>query len=225
MRGIFRNLTIFIAVSAVSGALVSAAQAQPFRHPLPAPGPYCGRYGCPEGWRGLPVWRGPGYERHPYYGRMRQGRRQFWIDGEWRFEGWDAPPPPVAEWRSVGPWRMVRRGNETDFEMPGDVLFALDSAVLTPRAAGVIRQIASEVGKRPRATLEVDGYTDTSGDKGHNLQLSEARAHSVADALAREGVAGNRIRTRGFGETNLAVPTADGVREMQNRRVVVRLIG
>lgn len=223
MKLLSRTLVLLLAAGSMGLPVFSDAQAQPFRRPPPA-GPYCGRYGCPEGWQRLPVWRGRGYERHPYYWRMWQGRRQFWVDGEWRFEGWDAPPPPVAEWRSVGPWRMTRRGNETDFEMPGDILFALDSAVLSPRAADVIRQIAGEVRRHPRARLEVEGYTDTSGDRDHNMQLSDARARSVADELARNGIARSRIRTRGFGETNLAVTTADGVREAQNRRVMVRMI-
>jgi outer membrane protein OmpA-like peptidoglycan-associated protein len=56
------------------------------------------------------------------------------------------------------------------------------------------------------------------------MQLSDARARGVADELARNGIARSRIRTRGFGETNLAVTTADGVREAQNRRVMVRMI-
>lgn len=223
MKLLSPTLVALLAAGSMGALMLPDAQAQPFRHP--PRGPYCGRYDCPPGWDRLPVWRGRGHARDPHYWRMRQGRRQFWIDGEWRFEGWDAPPPPVAEWRSAGPWRMVRRGNETDFEMPGDILFTLDSAVLSPRAGDVIRQIADEARNHPRARLEVEGYTDTSGDRAHNQQLSDARARSVADALARDGIARTRIRTHGFGETNLAVSTADGVREMQNRRVIVRLIG
>lgn len=222
MKLLSQTFVTLLTAGSMAALMLADAQAQPFHRP--PRGPYCGRYDCPPGWDRLPVWRGRGYEHRPAYWRMWQGRRQFWIDGEWRFEGWDAPPPPVAEWRSVGPWRMTRRGNETDFEMPGDILFALDSAVLSPRAADVIRQIAGEVRRHPRARLEVEGYTDTSGDRDHNMQLSDARARSVADELARNGIARSRIRTRGFGETNLAVTTADGVREAQNRRVMVRMI-
>lgn len=209
--------TAFAAAAVTLGA--SAALAQPFGPP--PPDRYCGHFGCPDGWRGMPVRRD--HDR-PYYARRWHGRQQFWIDGEWRFEGWDAPPPPVRAWRSEGPWRMTRRGNEIDFEMPGDVLFALDSATLSPRAADVIRQIADQAGEHRHARLEVEGYTDTSGDRGHNQQLSDARAGSVAAELARNGIARGRIQTRGFGETHLAVPTPDGVRKAENRRVVVRLI-
>ena len=70
----------------------------------------------------------------------------------------------------------------------------------------------------------VEGHTDTSGTREHNQALSDARARAVADVLVREGVARERVRTEGMGETGLAVQTGDGVREPRNRRVVVRLI-
>jgi outer membrane protein OmpA-like peptidoglycan-associated protein len=41
--------------------------------------------------------------------------------------------------------------------------------------------------------------------------------------LLRRGVPRNEIATRGFGESNPLVPTADGVREPQNRRVEIIL--
>ena len=62
------------------------------------------------------------------------------------------------------------------------------------------------------------------GTHEHNQALSDARARAVADVLAREGVARDRIRTEGMGEKGLAVQTGEGVREPRNRRVVVRLI-
>lgn len=39
----------------------------------------------------------------------------------------------------------------------------------------------------------------------------------------REGVPGNAITIRGYGETHLLVPTDPGVRETQNRRVEIIL--
>jgi outer membrane protein OmpA-like peptidoglycan-associated protein len=49
------------------------------------------------------------------------------------------------------------------------------------------------------------------------------RANAVAAELLRRGVPRNEIATRGFGEANPLVPTADGVREPQNRRVEIIL--
>jgi outer membrane protein OmpA-like peptidoglycan-associated protein len=71
--------------------------------------------------------------------------------------------------------------------------------------------------------IEVNGYTDRSGSDQYNQGLSVRRANAVAAELLRRGVPRNEIATRGFGESNPLVPTADGVREPQNRRVEIIL--
>ena len=71
--------------------------------------------------------------------------------------------------------------------------------------------------------IEVNGYADRSGPAQFNEVLSLRRAEAVAAELLRRGVPRNEIVTRGFGEANPLVPTADGVREPQNRRVEIIL--
>ena len=119
---------------------------------------------------------------------------------------------------------MTQREGETDFELPDNVLFNLDSAHVSRDADQVLQEIADAAHDFPGASLVVEGHTDTSGTHEHNQALSDARARAVADVLVREGVERDRIRTEGMGETGLAVQTGDGVREPRNRRVVVRLI-
>ena len=73
---------------------------------------------------------------------------------------------------------------------------------------------------RPTRVLIV-GYTDTSGSAAYNLGLSNRRSRTVADALVAQGVNGGVIALDGKGETALAKPTADGVREPLNRRATI----
>jgi outer membrane protein OmpA-like peptidoglycan-associated protein len=126
--------------------------------------------------------------------------------------------------RDDSAWRVTRRDGETDFELPDSVLFALDSATISPDADAVLKEIADAAKAQPRARLVVEGHTDTSGTKEHNKELSDARSRAVATVLARSGVERDRITTEGLGESQLAVQTGDEVREPRNRRVVVRLI-
>jgi outer membrane protein OmpA-like peptidoglycan-associated protein len=53
------------------------------------------------------------------------------------------------------------------------------------------------------------------------MALSLRRANAVKNALVREGVPAAAITVIGRGEQGLLVPTADGVREPQNRRVEI----
>jgi len=55
------------------------------------------------------------------------------------------------------------------------------------------------------------------------MGLSLRRAHAVAGELVRDGVPASAITIRGFGQTDLLVPTGPGVREPQNRRVEIIL--
>jgi len=55
----------------------------------------------------------------------------------------------------------------------------------------------------------------------YNQGLSERRNASVQAYLTSHGVAAGAITSQGFGESNPRVPTADGVRELQNRRVEI----
>jgi outer membrane protein OmpA-like peptidoglycan-associated protein len=102
------------------------------------------------------------------------------------------------------------------------VFFDWSSADLTDRARQIIGEAATA-----RASgvtrIEVNGFTDRSGPADYNMRLSTRRAEAVAAELVRRGVPRSEIVTRGFGEENNLVPTADGVREPQNRRVEVIL--
>ena len=71
--------------------------------------------------------------------------------------------------------------------------------------------------------IQLDGYTDLSGTSVYNQKLSIRRARTVQTELVREGVPVNEISIHGYGESNPLVPTAQGVREPQNRRVEIIL--
>ncbi|MEY3730318.1 MAG: hypothetical protein RLZZ57_1074 [Pseudomonadota bacterium] len=102
------------------------------------------------------------------------------------------------------------------------VFFDWNQAELTDRARQIIGEAATARGTGV-TRIEVNGYTDRSGSDQYNQGLSVRRANAVAAELLRRGVPRNEIATRGFGEANPLVPTADGVREPQNRRVEIIL--
>jgi outer membrane protein OmpA-like peptidoglycan-associated protein len=69
----------------------------------------------------------------------------------------------------------------------------------------------------PGITLYIAGHTDTVGSSSSNLKLSQDRARSIAAWFRKRGVH-LPISYEGFGETSLAVKTADNVDEVRNRR-------
>ena len=101
------------------------------------------------------------------------------------------------------------------------VFFDWDKYNLTPRATQIVAQAASDSKTQNVTTLDVSGYTDTSGTPKYNMGLSERRAKAVAAQLVTDGVPASEIEIHGFGETHLLVPTGPNVREPQNRRVEI----
>ena len=103
------------------------------------------------------------------------------------------------------------------------VFFDWDRADLTDRARQIIAE-AAEASRRQQVTrIEVAGHADRSGTPQYNQRLSQRRADNVAAELVRRGVPRNQITVQAFGESRPLVPTADGVREPQNRRVEIVL--
>jgi OOP family OmpA-OmpF porin len=101
------------------------------------------------------------------------------------------------------------------------VFFDWDKYNLTDRARQIIKEAADNSTKVQYTRIEVNGYTDTSGSAKYNMGLSVRRANTVAAELVKNGVPKSAISIQGFGQTHLLVPTGDGVREPQNRRVEI----
>src|SRR5690606_26372877 len=67
--------------------------------------------------------------------------------------------------------------------------------------------------------LYIAGYTDTVGSQTDNLRLSSARAKAIATWFRKKGLT-IPLYYQGFGESVLAVKTADETKEALNRRVI-----
>ena len=116
------------------------------------------------------------------------------------------PPPPPAPPSPPPPYL---------------VFFDWNSAVVGPSGREVIALAAQAFKAGAPVTVQVTGFTDTSGSADYNQRLSERRANAVAAVLVQDGVPQTNLVVTGRGENDLRVPTPDGVREPQNRRVEI----
>ena len=103
------------------------------------------------------------------------------------------------------------------------VFFDWDSTRLSDASMNVIAQAADAFKAKQGARITATGHTDTSGSEAYNMALSLRRANAVKDALVKVGVPATAISVVGRGEQGLLVPTGDGVREPQNRRVEIAI--
>lgn len=97
--------------------------------------------------------------------------------------------------------------------------FETAKSEILPSSFEELDELADYLSSQPELNLLITGHTDNHGNEKINLELSEARAHAVADYLAFKGIARNRIKWKGFGDTR---PMADNATEegrRKNRRV------
>jgi len=113
--------------------------------------------------------------------------------------------------------------NSLKIGLASDVSFDVGSATLKPDALDTYGKIANILKSYDKTVIHVVGHTDTSGSSDFNQNLSVNRAASVSSYLGQSGVPQTRIREEGRGERELAVRTADNVKEARNRRVDIVL--
>ena len=103
------------------------------------------------------------------------------------------------------------------------VLFAVDSAVIDEAGFRELNWFLDKIRPYPHLSVEVKGYTDSTGTEAHNQPLSNERAWAVQDYLVSQGIPADRIFTSGFGASDPARPNVDYRGRKQNRRAEVRV--
>lgn len=89
--------------------------------------------------------------------------------------------------------------------------------------AATLDKIAEAYRARPSNQLQLAGHTDRSGSVWANRAAGLRRAQVVRVELENRGIPRNAISVTSFGEDRPLVPTEDGVREVQNRRVEISI--
>lgn len=103
------------------------------------------------------------------------------------------------------------------------VYFAFDSTKLSEDTLIVLKNVATDIEKFSPNFITVSGHTDRAGSESYNLALSEKRADAVYDKIVEYVKSLDSIETSvfGFGESDPAVETEDGVKHPENRRVEI----
>lgn len=81
----------------------------------------------------------------------------------------------------------------------------------------------------PTLKIELGGHTDSQGSDSHNQDLSERRAKAVVDYLTKAGISTDRLKSAGYGETQLVNYCKNGVKcsgdqHQENRRTEFKVL-
>lgn len=124
----------------------------------------------------------------------------------------------------LGSGVQVRKvGNTIQLIMASDVTFATNQANIQSDFYPTLDSVAVVFRKYDKNTINIVGYTDSTGNASYNQQLSEQRAQSVGSYLISRGVPANRVYTSGQGQRNPIASNATPQGRAMNRRVVITL--
>ena len=100
------------------------------------------------------------------------------------------------------------------------VYFNTARAQLRPMSLPLMDRLAEFMQAHPDiSVLRIEGHTDNRGRADYNLQLSAARAHTIARALVDRGIPCRRLEAVGFGETLPLSGNKTRVGRQRNRRM------
>ena len=102
--------------------------------------------------------------------------------------------------------------------------FDSDKSTIAPQYRAILNRVAGVLTPLKGYSIYVYGYTDDSGTKEHNLELSVSRARAVRAALVKAGVDQSLISTKGFGKSKLLVRDSNAKARAANRRVEIGIV-
>jgi outer membrane protein OmpA-like peptidoglycan-associated protein len=98
-----------------------------------------------------------------------------------------------------------------------NVFFDTDKADLKPQSRAELNKLKLLLTENPTIRIEIRGHTDNVGAEKDNQILSEKRAKAVKDYLSQNGIAADRLLSKGFGKT-VPIDTNDTEQGRQNNR-------
>lgn len=109
------------------------------------------------------------------------------------------------------------------------IYFDLDEYYVTEESFDVITKAYRILRDNPEIIIEVGSHTDCRASYSYNLHLSTLRAKEVVKHLTRMGISRDRLKAKGYGETQLVNHCRDGVHcteleHLQNRRTEFLII-
>ncbi len=105
-----------------------------------------------------------------------------------------------------------------------NILFDFSKSILRSEAYAELDKVARMLKATPTMQVELSAHTDAVGGYSENLKLSEDRAYAAKQYLMSKGIAGDRIMSKGYGETTPIGDNKTEIGRQQNRRVEFRIL-
>jgi outer membrane protein OmpA-like peptidoglycan-associated protein len=104
-----------------------------------------------------------------------------------------------------------------------NVWFESNKSVLISESDAALTKLAKVLENSQDIHIEIQGYTDNTGNESENVNLSLARAKAVKAYLLKKNIAPQRLHCKGLGSSNPKADNATAEGQKKNRRVEVKV--
>ena len=105
-----------------------------------------------------------------------------------------------------------------------NMYFATAQTSILPSSEPALEMLYQLLSENPDLTIRIVGHTDNVGSDASNMTLSQGRASSVKKAMIKRGIAAERIKTLGKGESDPVVANDSDQHRQMNRRVEIEIL-
>lgn len=106
----------------------------------------------------------------------------------------------------------------------GQINFETDKVTLTPKSLPILDNFVKVLKDNPDYKFEIAGHTDNLGNAKANKKLSLERAQACVNYIVSKGIAPNRLKAVGYGQTKPFAPNNVRENRAKNRRVEAKVI-
>ena len=105
------------------------------------------------------------------------------------------------------------------------MLFETGRFELKPAAREKLARFSGIILGHAGLTVQAEGFTDSTGTLETNQKLSQQRADAVGQYLMSQGIASDRVTTKGYGPSHPVASNDTREGRSQNRRVELVVAG
>ncbi len=118
---------------------------------------------------------------------------------------------------------VERIGEGIKITFDSGILFDIDSSELQPVAKDNLTKLATILNKYDDTEILVEGHTDATGPRDHNMDLSLRRAQSVSNHMSGLNVMATRFKMMGYGPDQPVATNDTRSGRQENRRVDIAI--
>ena len=131
------------------------------------------------------------------------------------------PPASVAKRDALHRLGFDETSDGWEMDLAASTRFQVDNWELSAEERANLLRIGSVLLSVGVERVTVEGHTDGSGPRDHNLRLAELRAKAVALVLVEAGYTPGNIATHAFGASRPVADNATQSGRHSNRRAVI----